>query len=506
MTEAPADWAPVLELTCATPELRDLWRTGVLLNDAAPLELRTRVIEECGHGDPLLNGLTYMALPEAVVDAWIAHPVARVRARAAERVGLTVAQQKRLLRDESAGVRGVVLLVGGPDLALDEAEFDRLLADASPIVREQLACQQQLSVRQLTLLLGDPFGSVRAAVVGRVWPYLDEATRAALSADRHSGVRAAAVLARYADEPLPAGEFAALTDGCEEADRRRIVGQCALAPELAGELAHGDVDVRRALAGNPRLDADLVALLARDEDPAVRLTVSLRPELTEAERARIPVDIDPGSHHAALPWVLERQGDAAEMRRCAASAHVLVRRSVAHVRDLPADVVELLARDEDFAVRLLLAEHCAQAAAGLLLEMWVSWNGYSQPRLREHPNFPRAGSLRFAADPNPLLRRLALDDPAAPEDLVELVERFGRDKDAGVRLRALEDPRLSAASVERLVGDEDWLVRCRALRDPRLPEAALVGLIADVRTAQGAASHPAVPAEVLRHLLELPVV
>ncbi|SDT80369.1 hypothetical protein SAMN05216371_6313 [Streptomyces sp. TLI_053] len=499
-----ADWAPVLELADTTTELRDAWRKGALLNPAMPPELGVRLIEECGPTDPLLRELTYLVLPEAVVDAWIAHPVAAVRALAAERPGLTDAQRRRLLRDESPRVRWIVLSLCGPDLGLEEAELDVLLVGASPLVRDELACREGLSVRQLLQLLDDPLGSVRALVVVRAWPHLGEAARAALLADPHSGVRAAATLVRYAEDPLSADEFVALTAEFEAADRQRVVERCALAPELAGELAHGDARVRRSLARNPGLGPALVAQLARDEDPDVRLEVSLRPELTEEERARIPVDIDPRDHCGALPWVLERQGDAAEMRRCAASAHVLVRRSVARVRDLPADVVEVLAGDEDFAVRLLLAEHCAQAPSGLLLEMWVDWRGRSAARFREHPNFPRAGAMRFAADPNPVLRQLALDDPAAP---VELVERFGRDEDHGVRLRALDDPRLSVDSVVRLVDDEDWVVRLRALwalRARRLPESVLAGLITDVRTAEGAASNPAVPVEVLRHLLALP--
>ncbi|MFJ8432170.1 hypothetical protein ACIQ9P_12840 [Kitasatospora sp. NPDC094019] len=358
-----ADWTPVLELTGTTAELRDAWRKGVLRNPAAPPELFKRLIEECEPADPLLRDLTYVMLPEAVVDAWIAHPVAAVRALAAQRHGLTDAQRRRLLYDTSARVQYIVLCLGGSDLALDEAELDSLLAGAGPLVRAELAAREGLSARQVVRLLDDPLGSVRALVAVRAWPHLDEAARAALLADRHSGVRAAAMLVRYADDPLSAGEFVALTAEFEDADRQRIVERCALGRELAEELARGEVRVRRALAGNPRLDPDLVALLALDEDRSVRLAVSLRPELTEEERARISVGLDPSEHHKALPWVLERQGDAAEMRRRAASAHVLVRRSVARVRDLPPDVVEVLARDEDFAVRRALSDRRLPEAA-----------------------------------------------------------------------------------------------------------------------------------------------
>ncbi|WP_149030471.1 PE-PGRS family protein [Kitasatospora sp. MBT66] len=501
--EAPlADcWARVLRPEGVTGALRERWRNGALLNPAAPPELRVRVMTELEEEDPLLNHLTCEPLPEALVDAWIAHPSARVRARAAERTDLTGAQRQRLLRDASTGVRLLVLHSGGPDLALDAADVDRLVADPSVTVREEIACRRDLSEEHLTALLGDASGAVRARVVGRAWPHLDAAARAALPADRHSGVRAEAVLARYAVEPLGVEEFGALTVGLEEGDRLRIVGTCLLTGELAVTLTRAEPAVRRALAANPRLDADLVAVLAQDGEQAVRFEVSLRPELDEAERAGIVVglDLDPSGWYAPPSWVSERRRDAAEMRRCAASTHPVLRRSVAQVRELPSDVVEVLARDEDFVVRLLLAENCVQAPAELLLEMWAR----GIRRVRDHPNFPRVGLLRFADDPDPQLRWLAPDDPAASDDLVE---RCAGDEGAGVRARALENPRLSVGSVQRLLDDEDPWVRCRARRDPRVPAAVLAGLLADVRTAEEAARNPAVPAAVLRHLLEPPVV
>jgi hypothetical protein len=138
------------------------------------------------------------------------------------------------------------------------------------------------------------------------------------------------------------------------------------------------------------------------------------------------------------------------------------------VKNLPRDVVDLLAQDEDWVVRLFLAEHCAQAPADVLLEMVESWNGYSAARMVEHPNFPRHGVMRYADDPNPFMRKLALLDP---ESTVELVERFSRDADSGVRRCALRDQRLSA-------------------------------LLHDAATAARAAVNPAVPETVMQHLLD----
>jgi hypothetical protein len=169
------------------------------------------------------------------------------------------------------------------------------------------------------------------------------------------------------------------------------------------------------------------------------------------------------------------------------------------VKNLPRDVVDLLAHDEDWVVRLFLAEHGAQAPADVLLEMVESWNGYSAARMVEHPNFPRHGVMRYADDPNPFMRKLALLDP---ESTVELVERFSRDADSGVRRCALRDQRLSAASVIRLLDDPHHGIRDEAAADPRLPTRVLATLLAHTRTAARAAANPAVPETVVQHLLD----
>ncbi|MCX5316668.1 hypothetical protein [Streptomyces sp. NBC_00154] len=126
---------------------------------------------------------------------------------------------------------------------------------------------------------------------------------------------------------------------------------------------------------------------------------------------------------------------------------------MARARHLPSDVVDLLAHDEDRIVRLFLTESCDDAPADVLLDVWSWWHGsFSFPgRPRNHPNFPRHDLLRFAQDPEPRIRLLALDDHASD---AALVERFSRDPDAQVR-RAAADPRLSPESAVRLAGDAD---------------------------------------------------
>ncbi|MEK2494184.1 hypothetical protein WN990_32015 [Kitasatospora purpeofusca] len=229
-----------------------------------------------------------------------------------------------------------------------------------------------------------------------------------------------------------------------------------------------------------------------------------RPPATSEEIAALAdavPDIDPRDRTYALWWVAALFDDPDAMRQLAGSPRLRIRRSVARAPRLPTDVVELLARDEDFAVRLFLTESCDDAPSWLLLDLWTDgWDGtFSFPdRPLKHPNFPRADLLRFADDPHPRLRMLALDDPAAP---AALAERLAHDPDPGVRSRAAEDPRLTPATAAALTADPSPNVRRRAHGHPALPPALLVALLQDPATAAEAAANPAVPAAVLHRMI-----
>ncbi|MGW3076464.1 hypothetical protein [Kitasatospora sp. NPDC001132] len=225
------------------------------------------------------------------------------------------------------------------------------------------------------------------------------------------------------------------------------------------------------------------------------------PEEIEAMAAEVP-DIEPDGFSSALWWVGALHQDAAAMRRLAASPKLLIRRSVARAPHLPADVAALLARDEDRVVRLFLAESCDDAPPAMLLEVAAWWDGsLSFPgRPRNHPNFPRAGLLRLAADPNPRLRVLALDDPAST---AAHVDRLARDADPGVRRGAAGDPRIAPEALVRLAADPDLGVRRHALANPVLPAAELATRLLDPCSAEAAARNPGVPAEVMHRMVTL---
>ncbi|MGV9341681.1 PE-PGRS family protein [Streptomyces sp. NPDC003688] len=496
--EREAGWEAVSRWTTASPWLRREWLDGLAKNPAAPASVLRRLLD-VGPDERVPYALVHRELPEEVVEAWIAHPEWRVRGRLAERWSLTAEQRARLFLDSDPHHRWLVLTtLADYRVTLTDATNDQLAADPSPRVRAELSRLPALPARHLAKLAVDPDTEVRRAAVAPAWPHLDATAREALLADPDPGVRRRAVFRHHESTPLSEADFDQLpSDG----DREQAAETCVLDRNLAEALAHGsDSGLRGALARNPGLSPDLVKLLAEDADPAVRWQISLRPDLTEEERSRIPVEFDPKARCRALGWVRDLHDDEAAMRRLATSAHPLVRRSVACAKNLPTDVAGQLARDEDFVVRLFLAENCAQAPAEVLLEMWASWNGYSSERMIEHPNFPRQDTLRYAEDTNPSLRTLALYDP---DSTAELVERLSRDTDNGVRWRALRDERLSSASVVRLLDDPREWIRKSAAADRRVPVRVLSPLLKEIDTAASAAENPAIPEAVMHHLLDL---
>lgn len=464
------------------------WAEGIGLNPAATDELLIRLLD-------VEEGFLHVCDRTAVLDAAVAHPDPRVRSRPADtfRPKLTSGQWERLVRAEPSPDRRVLwaehACLWGAELPEDL--YDDLLAGPS---RARAAELPGFPAQHLPGLAADADPRVRAAACAR-WEDLAAPLRERLLADTDHAVRTAALLAHHTGVPMTREVFATLPDP------RRALERCRFAPELEAELVRdGDTEVRRALAANPGLGAHGVAVLAEDPQDDIRSAVALRPDLTEAQRAAVRHDFDPTSMSRTLPWVEDLHGDADAMRRLATSSHPLVRRSVARARHLPPDVVARLARDEDRVVRLFLAESCEDAPPDLLLEVWRWWDGsFSHPgRPRSHPNFPRAGLLRYIADPSGRMRRLALDDPeSTPAD----VARLARDPEAEVRRRAAEDPRLSPADAVRLLNDPEAQVRSTVVRSPRLPARVLAELLHDRDTACAAVTNPAIPVGVLDRIL-----
>lgn len=301
-----------------------------------------------------------------------------------------------------------------------------------------------------------------------------------------------------------------MLDAAVDHPAKRVWGAAAdsgkLSPEQWERLlaATADPRLREGLADMAMEQATSRASRARigvERAPDPESRPPTTPDEIAAMASAVP-DIDPSAVTHALWWVAALHDDAGAIRQPAASSNLWIRRSVARAPHLPSDVVDLLTHDQDRVVRLFLTESCGDAPADVLLDVWTWWPGsFSFPgRPRNHPNFPRHDLLRFAGDPRPRVRLLALDDPAST---AALIERFSSDSDAAARSAAARDPRPSPESAVRLAGDADREVQRWAWRNPALPVELAVRLLLDQHSAEEAAQNPAIPAAVMHRMIAL---
>ncbi|WP_327352265.1 PE-PGRS family protein [Streptomyces sp. NBC_01304] len=493
--EREAAWDGLFGRPRISPRTRERWEVGLPYNAALPDDLKLDLVIRT-------QRFYGRQLPADLIDQLLVHPDWKMRSGVVDTGSnqLTPEQWSRLVLAEEGDRRRWVLVSVAVDYraTFTSAAYERLAADPVPRVRAETASLTGLPTALARALVTDPEPHVRQRACAAAWPDLDADERRALFTDADSGVRAAARRLHHREHPVPLAVF----ESGDLGDAARIVTDSVLEPELARHLSrHPDAALRRALADNLHLTPALIAVLAEDPKPSVRSTLALRPDISEAQRATISYDFDPSGHYHTLPWVHALHDDPEAMRRLSASPHPLIRRSAARARHLPPDVVDRLAHDKDRVVHLFLAESCDDAPPWMLLQVWHWWNGsLSSPgRPRTHPNFPRTDLLKYADDPNPRLRQLALDDP---DSTPELVERFTHDPHHEVRFRAADDPRLSRLGAIRLLDDPNRSVRWAATQSPRLPARVLVTLLRERHTAEHAAQNTAIPPCIIRRMAE----
>lgn len=426
---------------------------ALLGNPAAPVDVARRVFAT-GSLLPAGSRLKNVELSPAATAALVAHPDPKIRMQVAENQRLPRNILGRLASDPDSAVRArFALMAWRNDTQPSPEALAVMSVDPDPEIRgaagRLLGSRDEARLR----LVEDPEPDVRAAAVSsrHVWSMLSLEARERLLADPDPRVARAVGVYRHAGTPLPTtlAGFAA-----ESSLKRResVVIKGRLDRDLAEHLVRDpDVAVRARVAGNEHLPVDLAVLLGRDHDPTVRLAASMHGGLSEEQRAAIDYIVPEGRAPIAR-WVRAEQDDPDAMRRAAASAHVLLRRSAANMRRLPPDVVEILARDEDYYVRLMLCHHCADAPHELLVDMYAHDDHLEWEMLRFKPNFARPGLARFVDHANARLRRVALLDPEAGPDVVE---RLSRDSDFQVRYEAAGDPRLPPGRLLELLYDED---------------------------------------------------
>ncbi|WP_406075899.1 hypothetical protein [Streptomyces virginiae] len=432
-----------------TDEIVEAWLGGLRRNPALPASVFARLLA-VDDGSAHARWLNWCTLDREMTATALASPVIKHRLAVIENSTADVDALVALTRDPSPRVRFVFAAIGC-DFRQLPAEVPEILARDSEARVRVMAPQWGLPPHVRARLVEDEDARVREAALTReLWPHLSVSVREALLADPEPTVREAAAAILY--------------DPVEDLPEPSL-------PTPEERVGSDDPTVRRAAAQDPDVPTTLALRLAEDPDPTVVLALSMREDLTEELRSAIAYVV-PHGYHVPPRWVVERGHEPAVARRAAASGHVLLRRSIAMRRDLLADVVDLLARDEDFFVKLTLCEYGDQAPHELVVEMYAYWHGLKWDSLRFHPNFAMPGLARYADHPNPRLRHAALDDPDAGPDLV---------------MKLIDDPDVGG-----------W-----ALRDPRLPAGELLRRLTLPGSAWCAAANPALPPATMHRLLDL---
>ncbi|WP_126639332.1 hypothetical protein [Embleya hyalina] len=424
-------------------------------------------------------------LTRDVAEAMIGHPDRRVRSAVAGNSHVDPVQRARLVTDPdwvvvARAVAGRRHSDGDPRPLTDEA-YARGLSwvmscegdGGGMLTRDEVLGEfissQDTPVHVLRSFCRRPEAELRL-VSCQWWRGLSAAERVALTLDPVPGVRGhARRVAIEARSCLTDIDWAPTGRGSESAISYRLLARADAERIVWGEAP---ARYRYYAAGNPHLPADLVAVLGRDADPAVRYRVSMRSEMTEGQRAaidyRVPelADLDDATRYDARPM-------AGTPDTWARSAHAGVRRIAACSGGLSGEARDVLVGDSDLGVRVLTCRHQAGVAPEVLLRAYRDFRGRGRGRLTWRPGFPTHGLARFADDPDPGMRELVLRDPDAPAEVVV-----------------------------PLLADPERCVRTALARHPALAGERLLAVLDDPELGPSAAANPALPVAVMHRILD----
>lgn len=464
----------------ALPELVHLVEVlgGLARNPALPEDLAARLLPYWMAPFRLArrNGI---APSPALCEAFLAHGEAEALAHAEE---LPPEFATRLAADPDPTVRAARAKVE----AVGSGRHALFAADPAAEVRTALAGRPDLSAESLAALAGDTDTPVREALA-RGGAQLPEDMLRRLLTDPEGAVRAAACRHRP-----PRDLHAALL--ADRATRKPVVRFLDLDRDEAAALtADPDEEVRAELAAHPALPAALRDLLARDPGPDVRGKVFARADTPPELRTEIHAWLTAGASRAVEDGEnTEEDGLFCELVLIfvdmepyhwveadpvphATSPYRGMRRAAARSELLPAAMLKRMLTDEDATTRMIALCRTPDVAPSTAEDIERRHGRSKFPdRPADYFAFPPQTLRRFAADPDPRMRVLALRDPELP---AALLERLAADENHTVRRAVAKDPRTAPDTLLRLLGDSSESVAAAAAASPRLPVEAMRAVV-----------------------------
>lgn len=252
--------------------------------------------------------------------------------------------------------------------------------------------------------------------------------------------------------------------------------------------------LRAAVAGNPNSSADLLRVLARDDDQNVRRYL--------AANASCPVDLLEELARSPFEWVRGSVAGNAScpeaLLRCLARDHEAeVRGAAACNPRCPSDVLAPLVKDTDTDVRCLIAGNTS------VPDLLRIFSQDSCPEVRQalvyNRHCPESILEEFARAGSAPVRRTAARSTGCP---TKWLERLSEDLEEDVRRGAASNPSCPELQLRRLAGDPRDSVREAVAGNPSCPEDSLRRLAKDgdegVRI--GVATNPACSPDLLHEL------
>lgn len=474
------------ELPIITPPDLDSVLTGLSRNPCAPADVLLRLtaadIDRCALA-------RRRDLPSAAARVLAGDQDSSVRWELASSPCLPPEVQAVLAVDPDARVRGrlaegaeyfTTVGVHGRQIpqSLTREVYELLSHDPEPKVRRTLAFNRHLPNDLRSLLLAGTDART-AGIAATEWmptpvDRIDELLRV-------TGTFGRSLLLMRLDCPLPTDAahvmLADLSASINDGSSKSLLRDIAKVADLDADLTHRfltNPDSRAAVAANPTLPAEHIGALARDPDNYVRAAIVARRDLDPVLRESIPVEYDDRSS-GIVSWLLTDDLPETDRLTFAQSRHQIFRKTLAMRQDLPDEIVEILAHDDSFAVRLFVCERQPNAPGWLLAQIAAQWTSYSRWDMLAHKNFPAAAATRLAQSDN-------------PHD----------------RVVAAAHPGLAVEAIEALLTDNDAAVRRRAATNPAIPIIRLIALLcgAERDLAEGAAANGILPAPTMRQILD----